>query len=738
MLRPQSLLPAFAATAVSLAAALAVPMAGVLAVPLTAHAMPVLGTGERSQLPAVQLHQRAAPRAPDSTPLSVTLDAMTPSYVPRQGSVRISGSITNEDEQTWTAINVLAFISDAPITSTEALRDATALPADEPVGARITVPGTFDTLTSLAPGRTAQFSVRVPRSALGVSAAGVYWFGVHALGQSPDGRDAIADGRARTFLPLVPRTRRSVATALVVPLRQRISHAADGSLDDLEAWTDLLSPGGRLRSLVDFGASAGTRPLTWLVDPALTDAVRNLTIGNPPRSLAPPPEETETPSESATPDSTATPEPSPSTTEDPAEEEDPELAAAADSGSAWLDRLHEALGTGEILALPYGDVDVAGAAERDTSIYQRARTRSGNVLAPWGLPTSPAVASPSGYLNVRGIDVVERRTTVLVTDRMFPDGAPAVARTAGARLVTMSSDAATGGPGPDDRLAAVALRQRIVSEAALRLLAPERRPLVVVLPQDWTPTGTTGFFEGLDIGWLRLTSVADVSGRPARAVPLDRLDYPPAQARRELDGANFTSAATLIKAGETLQNVLSGNETVGSVVADEALTGASYSSRPDANAARAATDRSRAWIEEQLRSIQITAPRAVTLSSASGRFAATLNNGLDQTVTVSVEAQTEQSLRVSVPETIEIGPNGRTTVLLNASARTLGVHNVTLVVTDGDGTPLGSSDSVPIRSAQVSDVIWVILGTGVALLFGAIAVRLFRRVRAARKAAPTA
>lgn len=733
MLRPQSLLPALAATAVSLAAA----MAGVLVVPPAADAMPVLGAGERSQFPAAQLHQRAAQRAPDSTPLSVTLDAMTPSYVPRQGSVRISGSITNEDDQTWTAINVLAFISASPITSAEALRDAAALPADEPVGARITAPGTFDTLASLAPGRTAQFSLRVPRSALGVSASGVYWFGVHALGQSPDGRDAIADGRARTFLPLVPRTRRSVATALVVPLRQRISHTADGSLDDLETWTDLLSPGGRLRSLVDFGASAGTRPLTWLIDPALTDAVRSLTIGNPPRSLAPPPEETQTPSESATPDDTSSPEPSPSSTEEPAEE-DPELSAAAASGSAWLDRLHEALDPGEILALPYGDVDVAAAAERDTSIYQRARTRSGNVLAPWGLPTSPAVASPSGYLNGRGIDVVERGTTVLVTDRMFPDGAPAVARTAGARLVTLSSDAATGGPGPDDRLAAVALRQRIVSEAALRLLAPERRPLVVVLPQDWTPTGTTGFFEGLDIGWLRLTTVAEVSGRLGREVPVDRLDYPPAQARRELDGANLTSAATLIRAGETLQNVLSGNETVGSVVADEALTGASYSSRPHPNAARAATDRSRVWIEDQLRSIQITAPRAVTLSSASGRFAATLTNGLDQTVTVSVEAQTEQSLRVSVPETIEIGPNGRTTVLLNASAKTLGVHNVTLVVTDGDGTPLGSSDSVPIRSAQVSDVIWVILGTGVALLFGAIAVRLFRRVRAARKAAPSA
>jgi hypothetical protein len=36
---------------------------------------------------------------------------------------------------------------------------------------------------------------------------------------------------------------------------------------------------------------------------------------------------------------------------------------------------------------------------------------------------------------------------------------------------------------------------------------------------------------------------------------------------------------------------------------------------------------------------------------------------------------------------------------------------------------------LPIRSAQVSNVIWVIMGAGVLLLFGAILVRLVRRIR---------
>ena len=40
--------------------------------------------------------------------------------------------------------------------------------------------------------------------------------------------------------------------------------------------------------------------------------------------------------------------------------------------------------------------------------------------------------------------------------------------------------------------------------------------------------------------------------------------------------------------------------------------------------------------------------------------------------------------------------------------------------------------TLPVRSAQVSQVIWLILGVGVGLLFLAIAVRLVRRIRSER------
>jgi hypothetical protein len=68
-------------------------------------------------------------------------------------------------------------------------------------------------------------------------------------------------------------------------------------------------------------------------------------------------------------------------------------------------------------------------------------------------------------------------------------------------------------------------------------------------------------------------------------------------------------------------------------------------------------------------------------------------------------------------------------VLLRASTDKLGVHDVTIALADAEGRPLGSSDTVPVRAAQVSRVIWLIIGVAAGLLLLAIVLRLVRRIR---------
>jgi hypothetical protein len=82
-----------------------------------------------------------------------------------------------------------------------------------------------------------------------------------------------------------------------------------------------------------------------------------------------------------------------------------------------------------------------------------------------------------------------------------------------------------------------------------------------------------------------------------------------------------------------------------------------------------------------------------------------------------------------------VAAHSRQAVLLTARTHENGIHEVNLVVTDKRGTPLGATTALTIRSAQVSNVIWLFLGIGSALLFGAVGIRLFRRIRDARRAA---
>ena len=132
----------------------------------------------------------------------------------------------------------------------------------------------------------------MPVSSLPISGEpGVYWIGVHALGSSPEGRDVVADGRARTFIPLVPPAiarKRTVPVSVVLPLRDRARRDADGSLNGPTRWVNLTKPEGRLSRLADFGASAGSAPVSWLVDASILDALSDFGDGNPPLSLGPP------------------------------------------------------------------------------------------------------------------------------------------------------------------------------------------------------------------------------------------------------------------------------------------------------------------------------------------------------------------------------------------------------------------------------------------------------------------
>jgi hypothetical protein len=685
----------------------------------------------------VPVPAQAVRRAEEQTPLTVTLSSMSPSSItPRKGGiVTLTGTVTNADDQTWHDITVYPFVSATPMTTTAELAEAADTDESVEVGGRILFQeADYARVGDIEPGATVRFTINLPRDDIKVTAPGVYWFGVHAL----DGADSVADGRARTFLPVVPVRTAPVRAAVLVPLRVHVTRNPDGSVASLGSWQRLLRAAGRLGRARSLGTAPGGRNLSWLVDPALLDALQQLAAGNPERDISP----TEQPSDGSgdgdgSASASPTPTPTPSASASPGTKPDPQTQAVAALASDWLEAMVPVLKSSEVLALPYGDLDLSAAATHDKDVYETARTRSIAFFEALGVTARQVNAPARGVVSSDGLTMTDTATPMVLSDTAMPDDlgwgteeSPSVVSAGGWRIAVSSSEAASGGPGPGNPQADVALRQRILAEAAVRAISPSRTPLVVTLPERWRPDDPVGFATGLLQPWLQVSGLSTATaGQVAPEVDSKDLTYSASAERSEVPGDRFASAEALMRTGRSLQRVLTRNDTVASEVVDEALTDLGYNARRSVSDSAAA---SRGWMQTQLGQIQVQGPAGVTLSGGSGRFAATVVNALEEPVTVRLRAETGPGISVSAPKSVEIAPASRVTVLLDASDAQAGVHNVDLVVVDSDDERLGSSAQVPIRAAQVSKIIWLFLGVGGALLFGAIAVRLVRRVRAAR------
>ena len=686
--------------------------------------------------------------AEQQQPLVPRIRVISPDYVPEHGPIVVRGVVTNASDRTWSAINVHAFMGDSPLTSATDLATAAELPVAAFVGSRITVPGTFASIPSLAPGQPASFRLRLPHAVLPLAGAGVYWFGVHVLGDNGEGDPRVAVGRDRTFLTYVPHTAADPGVredaALVAPVRAGVVRGPDGAVVDPDVWGRSLRS-GPLHALLTLGRATEGRPLTYLLDPAVPDVVRQLARGNPPRSLGPPTRRSgDQPSEGPSSNSTADPT-THSTTDGAsggASGTTPD-AATRNAARSWLRQLRQQLGSpaSEVLGLPYGDLDVESAVRtgEGSSLLDQALRRSKRFLRGWGLPASLAVAPPPGRTTAFAMQALPRATDVLLDDTgVSADGSSGstVVRAAGHRVVLGSAAAASGGPGPVSARSSLALRQRILAEAALRLL-DHHQPLVVQLPDSLSRRLGPSFFAGLDVPWLHLTTLGGATSlvpTPHRSVRL-RTPAP----RPHLVDRLYGTAGSLLADGRTLQSVLPGNHVLLRQLFDEVSGNASYTAAREPYLAVSRTRIIKEWVGDPLGSIDLAAPPSVTLAGTSGRFSALVSNQLDVEVRVTVRASSDDRLKISGGENVRLPPHGQATVSLSASTHQRGVHNVTLRLTSLDGRVLPhASDSFPMRSEQFSGLIWVIIGVGVGLLFAAIAVRLTRRIMRERTRRRTA
>ena len=540
------------------------------------------------------------------------------------------------------------------------------------VGDRITDERHKDTIPELAPGDQRRTSISIPRRLLHADDPGVYWFGVHALGEGRDGRDQ-ARRRPGPHLPPAGARRPGTgqrATAVVIPLRHQLVYTDDGSLDDLAGWTQTLSQGGRLRSLVDFGASSGDRTVTWVVDPGLVDAVRRLADGNPPRSLAPNLQVGQDgrrgrgvgrPLGEHHPDRGADRDPDGGgrdRSRQPARpgRARPVVQAAAQAAKAWLARLGEAMRPeDQVMALPYGDVDVAAAASaRPAASTQRAVARAGTTLPGFDVTTSPVLSSPSGYLTGQAIRAPSPGSTILLTDAMFA-GAGA-RRSPTPRATTWSSTstaAARAARARTTRRRSPRCGSGCCREAAVRFLpgrpaaAHHGGPARLEPARTERSSSAASTSAGCDLTTVQRGEPAgtptSVDGATA-ALPAAGRRPPSSTSRTSTPPTDADRAAgPPCRTCSPLNNVVSG--TVDRPGARQRVVLRPHPAHREPRRPPTAVpgvDR-----DAGCGRVRIEAPRAVTLSSASGRFPATVTNDLDQPVTVTHRGRRRRAARPS-------------------------------------------------------------------------------------------
>ncbi len=375
---------------------------------------------------------------------------------------------------------------------------------------------------------------------------------------------------------------------MVLPLRDRVRRDSGGRLVDPVRWQRRVSDEGRLGRLAAFGAEADS--LTWLVDPAVLDAVASVAADNPALSTAADgtgPDEGTAPPEPSTDGST---EPAPEGTTAGDDEAVEELSAEAVQAAGWLDDFVTESSEDTVLGLPYGDLDVpAVTGNRLDGLLEEAQRLTAGSLATLGLDAAPVVAPPRGFLPSRVLDQIDPDTAVLMTDKAFPGiDATVLGRADGTRVALSDSAALAGGPGPDARRSQLALRQRLLSEAALHALSPQRdRPVVVALPTGFNPAVGSGaaFFAGLDVPWLRQVGLDEVIDAGPELTASQRPLYPAGQRTTQIPLGNQLAAQELGELGQTYAELLTLNDSVGDELARFGLLAASYQVRTRAGAA---------------------------------------------------------------------------------------------------------------------------------------------------------
>jgi len=689
----------------------------------------ILAGGLASAVPA----QASPAEQASSGRLSVTIDAMNPSYAVPGARVTLSGTVTNGTRQMQAGLDVRLYTSASHFTTRDGLDGymSRGVVSDLiPAGDQAFISA------SVAPGGTASWTASFRAGTQGISSFGVY--AVTAQLQDPSGGVLSSD---QTLLPFWPGSRsaglaRPLDISWLWPLidqpHQKVCTATLTSND----LTGSLGQGGRLSALLEAGAShPGARP-TWFIDPALLSDVATMTsqylVGGQPTCTG--------------------------------ASREPASAAAA----SWLDGLGQVAASRPAVLTPYANVDMTALVHQGLTRDLAAAYRTGEAVAtsvlhqsirqdiawpPGGTADLSVLTNLAAHQHV-GTVVLNSDEMPPVTDAASvfqPDDAVASLRVAGLPMNVLLSDstltkvlrAGNTSSGTLPKSTEFAVRQRFLAETAMIAAeAPDsERTIVVAPPGDWSPSEALAsdlLGETAAAPWLTPAPLGSLSSAPDTQRAAPRHSPPASQpSPGELSRGYLRQVRILGDRLGVYKSMLYKPAESYTRSLDEALLATESaawrgSGRPQGTALVRGLSY---YITAANKKVTIIPSAQVPMGGSSGLVPVSIQNGLHQAIRVRVIAtvvstpgRTSQLTIGRYQNEVVIPPLAPATVRMPVSSAPQGSTQIQLVLTSANGTVLPfTRTSLTVLSTRYGRAILFLIAAAIGVFVLTSAYRALRR-----------
>ncbi|MFF7192497.1 MULTISPECIES: DUF6049 family protein [unclassified Streptomyces] len=707
---------------------------------LRAVALIAAGTLLTGLLQVVQTLQAPGAQAAvgsGSRTAAVALNKVDPRVPAKDGSVTVSGTVTNNGKTTITGARMGVRVApDGPLTSLSAMKSAQDRTGYTSYLDGSEIDGHTVDLPKIPAGQSQPFSLKVPVKSLGFDASGVYQLGVALDGETSAEPGEHVLGIKRTFLPWYDTnttTAKATQITYLWPLTDRPHVAARGDTDSQQSPIFLdddlakeLSPGGRLQVMVDLAKSL---PVTWIIDPDLLASIDFMT--KPYRVAGPGGDVTHT-------------------TE----------GTGGAVAKAWLNSLKSAVAGDQVIALPFADTDLASVAHNGLRVpgtLNHLKTASelgvstldtvlgvqatSDVAWPVDGAVDPAIVSVARTGGAKRI--VARSDSVGESDAL--SYTPNAARPIGHGVTAVVADASLSTAFEGDMLRAepadLAVQDFVAQTLMITMQAPERQRTILVAPQRM-PTvsqaqamaeaiGTVGTSPWAATVGFDTAAKAKADPDANRKVPSAK-KYPKALRRHELSVGAFQQLSETQTHLNDFVTILTRKDKVTVPFGNSVLRAMSAGWRGDPADATEFRSSIGGYLQDLINAVRILPKTTLTLSGRSGTIPVTVKNELNQPITnlvLRLTSNTDIRLEIKDPQQpIAIDGGHTRTLKFQTSASANGKVRVTAALFTAQGVLYRNSNAVEfdVKITKVTDLVMLIIAAGLLLLVLA-GVRIYRQ-----------